>query len=640
MAGKIFISYKRDDDPGMAGRLADALKDIYSGKQVFYDTEDIPPGVKFQEYIESNIIDSSVLLVVIGAKWLELHKKPGEKDFVIFEVTTAQKYNVPIIPVLLQNTPIPPADQLAAELKFLPDIQTFTIRHVSFGSDVDRLSESVDVLRKRKSKPSPIRLKVPAIGLACLVILAAFFWWFKQKSDANNSYRKIVPITSKGTIIVMDWSSGYIAGLEEDHPACILLGANTILTVNDNNDRNEHCFYYGIKEKIPESLHFRVSGNKLYINQELKAISIAGTEPIDTLTNDEIRNLETISLMRDSIGMDWYNQLAGYIQINQQISVIPHYVLDPNNPKDIGNQAFNLMHPTTPEILVCGTSFWELGAMNLGLVKSAIVHGAPTTATHFYQQLAALPRLKNIVSQEAEAAKILLGDSVESISVFDDTTLNDISMIKNKDKIKQLQLIDNFNKGSRPAPIDFNKLASFKNLKSFGYYNPDESTARKFFINLFPLHGVTDLTVSNIKIGDLAGIAERNPGLQNLTVFPYDRITNLNWAANFSHLKSLSLYVDSYEVFTDTANSSALSKLKELKYLGIGTNGNRHLDRTSIEYQNLMSACPSCNIYAWGICLGSGWLLLFFPAFGVFLLFKALSRTNHPKPGKPQTEAA
>jgi hypothetical protein len=631
MAGKIFISYKRDDDPGMAGRLADALKDIYSGKQVFYDTEDIPPGVKFQEYIESNIIDSSVLLVVIGAKWLELHKKPGEKDFVIFEVTTAQKYNVPIIPVLLQNTPIPPADQLAAELKFLPDIQTFTIRHVSFNADVKLLSKSIDVYRKKKRKPAPVRLKALGIGLACLVIITAFFWWIKQKPKGDDGYRKVVRLTSQQQAVVIELSSFYVALLEADHPACIPLGTNTILTISPNDSTNLN-FYYGTKEQIPESLNLQISGDRLYVNQELKGLSIDNHQPLDTLTNDQIRNLETICLMKEAISKDWYNQLTRYVQINPRISIIPDYVMDKedNDSAKIGDQAYRLMQFTTPDILVCCTSFPELGVLNLGSVKSVFVKGGPGTASNFYRQLA-LPRLKNIVSEGAEAAKIAFGDSVESISIFNDTTLNDFSLIKNKGKIRQLQLIDNTEKERPPESLDFNKLATFKNLKSFGYYNIDNHTSRSFAVNFASLHDVMDLTISNVKIADLPKIAEQNPGLQNLTLMPVDTITNMDWAGNFTHLKSLSLYVDSISVFAKPANSAALSKLNELRYLGVTSKAYQPIDRTSKEYQNLISACPSCNIYVWGICLGSGWLLLFFPVIGAFLVFKALSRKNQPE---------
>lgn len=49
MAG-IFISYRRDDSQGFAGRLADDLTEIFSPDLVFRDVE-IPAGYDFTEVL-------------------------------------------------------------------------------------------------------------------------------------------------------------------------------------------------------------------------------------------------------------------------------------------------------------------------------------------------------------------------------------------------------------------------------------------------------------------------------------------------------------------------------------------------------------------------------------------------------------
>jgi hypothetical protein len=43
MAGKIFINYRRGDDPGHTGRLFDRLQDVFQPEQLFLDVDNIAP---------------------------------------------------------------------------------------------------------------------------------------------------------------------------------------------------------------------------------------------------------------------------------------------------------------------------------------------------------------------------------------------------------------------------------------------------------------------------------------------------------------------------------------------------------------------------------------------------------------------
>ena len=51
----IFISYRRADSEGWAGRLSDSLKVELGRVNIFRDIEDIPPGVEFDTYIETAV---------------------------------------------------------------------------------------------------------------------------------------------------------------------------------------------------------------------------------------------------------------------------------------------------------------------------------------------------------------------------------------------------------------------------------------------------------------------------------------------------------------------------------------------------------------------------------------------------------
>ena len=48
MANPVFISYRRSDTTGEAGRLADALESLLGAACVFRDADDIPAGEDFE----------------------------------------------------------------------------------------------------------------------------------------------------------------------------------------------------------------------------------------------------------------------------------------------------------------------------------------------------------------------------------------------------------------------------------------------------------------------------------------------------------------------------------------------------------------------------------------------------------------
>ncbi len=80
MAG-IFVSYRRDDSQGFAGRLADDLTDRLGPDQVFRDME-IPAGADFTDVLHRAVAACDILLVVIGRHWAaESDTGPGLRLF-------------------------------------------------------------------------------------------------------------------------------------------------------------------------------------------------------------------------------------------------------------------------------------------------------------------------------------------------------------------------------------------------------------------------------------------------------------------------------------------------------------------------------------------------------------------------------
>src|SRR5438045_8284916 len=89
---QIFISYRREDNAGVTGRIYDRLTQHFGKKAVFKDIDSIPLGVNFKQHIDAIVQTCDVVLVIIGDKWLGEIKKTAARridspeDFVRLEV--------------------------------------------------------------------------------------------------------------------------------------------------------------------------------------------------------------------------------------------------------------------------------------------------------------------------------------------------------------------------------------------------------------------------------------------------------------------------------------------------------------------------------------------------------------------------
>ena len=66
---RVFISYRRDDAAGYAGRLEEALERRLGRGSVFRDVLDIAPGADFSEAIRQRLAGAQTVLVLIGPRW-------------------------------------------------------------------------------------------------------------------------------------------------------------------------------------------------------------------------------------------------------------------------------------------------------------------------------------------------------------------------------------------------------------------------------------------------------------------------------------------------------------------------------------------------------------------------------------------
>lgn len=142
----IFLSYRRSDAGGEAGRLSDTLQNIFGRSFVFRDVVSISPGDQFDTVIETQLADAKVVLVLIGTTWLEeLKRRLSEErtDFHRLEVATALKRGKRVIPVLLKGATLPLLSALPEDLLQITKCQAITISDESWRADADRLIDAI-----------------------------------------------------------------------------------------------------------------------------------------------------------------------------------------------------------------------------------------------------------------------------------------------------------------------------------------------------------------------------------------------------------------------------------------------------------------------------------------------------------------
>ncbi len=137
----VFISYRRDDASGHAGRLADRLIERFGGDRVFMDVQDIQPGQNFEQAIEQTLARCDHMLAVIGPRWLAglQARATNREDFVRSEIGTALSRGMTVIPVLVGGAKMPAGDQLPTALAAFSRCQAAEIRDDRFDEDAARL---------------------------------------------------------------------------------------------------------------------------------------------------------------------------------------------------------------------------------------------------------------------------------------------------------------------------------------------------------------------------------------------------------------------------------------------------------------------------------------------------------------------
>lgn len=152
--GGVFINYRTADNPVAAAAIWQDLRDRLGPGQVFRDCQTLEPGQQYPTEIRNALAAADVVVAVIGPRWLSLTDPhtgqrliDREHDWVRREITLAFELGIPVVPVLLKDTPenacrLQP-DQLPECLRRLATTQVAEVSQRRLDKDLDALATAL-----------------------------------------------------------------------------------------------------------------------------------------------------------------------------------------------------------------------------------------------------------------------------------------------------------------------------------------------------------------------------------------------------------------------------------------------------------------------------------------------------------------
>jgi len=175
----IFVSYRRDDAAGFAGRVEDELERRFGDVEVFRDVDDIASGEDFVRRLDHALQSCRVFVAVIGKTWLTARNADGTRrlddpnDFVRQEISAALRRDVRVIPVLVDGARMPAEADLPEGLKSLARRQAHELSDSRWDYDMGRLASTVEETLGPQPKPKPAKRRWLATAAAVVALAIA-----------------------------------------------------------------------------------------------------------------------------------------------------------------------------------------------------------------------------------------------------------------------------------------------------------------------------------------------------------------------------------------------------------------------------------------------------------------------------------
>jgi TIR domain len=141
----IFISYRRSDAAGHAGRLYDQLAMRFGEANIFKDLDSMEPGADFAEVIEETVARCDALIAVIGSDWVSPRLEDPD-DWVRLEIAHALARKVRVVPVLVEGAKMPAPSELPDDLSPLTRRHAVDLSETGWNAQVAELLDRLEAL--------------------------------------------------------------------------------------------------------------------------------------------------------------------------------------------------------------------------------------------------------------------------------------------------------------------------------------------------------------------------------------------------------------------------------------------------------------------------------------------------------------
>jgi hypothetical protein len=203
MAG-VFLSYRRNDSGGWAGRLRDHLVLRYGEARVWQDVDNLTVGSDYLPQILKNIAAADAVLIVIGPHWLDERSQGGRtrltdpKDVLRIEIVHALKKKSGVIPTLVGGARMPDPKDLPRPIAPLVKRNGIAIVDADWSRSVQLLFQKLQDLSRAARATANRRIATLDETLATLDTLQTSYFE-KLNADPNAA-----ALTARKALSVLD----------------------------------------------------------------------------------------------------------------------------------------------------------------------------------------------------------------------------------------------------------------------------------------------------------------------------------------------------------------------------------------------------------------------------------------------------